>query len=93
MTVPKSGDLGSCHCEARSAEAISRPAPQARPRLHADTTSAAADLRRLPYNDWLREPCNDEYQGWKGLPSDAGMLTRIHCGLREISASTTMVAI
>ena len=30
--------------------------------------------------------------GWKGLPSDAGMFTRIHAGLREISAKTTMVA-
>ena len=30
--------------------------------------------------------------GWKGLPSEAGMLTRIHAGLREIRTSTTMVA-
>jgi len=34
------------HCEARRAEAISRLAPQARPRLHAVTTSATADLQR-----------------------------------------------
>jgi len=31
-------------------------------------------------------------QGEKGFPKEAGILTRIHCGLREISASTTMVA-
>lgn len=30
--------------------------------------------------------------GWKGLPSEAGMLIRIQTGLREISTSTTMVA-
>ena len=35
---------------------------------------------------------NDGFQGEKGLPSEAGILTRIHCGLREISANTTMVA-
>lgn len=30
--------------------------------------------------------------GRNGLPSEAGMFRRIHAGLREISASTTMVA-
>jgi hypothetical protein len=30
--------------------------------------------------------------GWKGFPSEAGMFTRIQAGLREIRASTTMVA-
>jgi hypothetical protein len=37
----------TCHCE--RSEAIPRPAPQARPRLHANTTSATADLRRVPF--------------------------------------------
>ena len=35
----------NCHCEARRAEAICMRRPQARPRLHAGTTSAAADQR------------------------------------------------
>ena len=30
--------------------------------------------------------------GWKGFPKVAGMFTRIQVGLREIRASTTMVA-
>lgn len=30
--------------------------------------------------------------GRNGRPNDAGMFRRIHAGLREISASTTMVA-
>ena len=34
-----------CHCE--RSEAIPSPAPQDRPRLHAVTTSAAADLRHV----------------------------------------------
>ena len=37
--------------------------------------------------------CYSRFQllAWNGLPSEAGMFTRIHAGLREISASTTMV--
>jgi len=35
-----------CHCE--RSEAIQRRVPQARPRLHAYTTSATADLRHSP---------------------------------------------
>ena len=30
--------------------------------------------------------------GWNGLPSEAGMLMRIQVGLRDMMASTTMVA-
>ena len=37
--------LVPCHCE--RSEAILSPAPQDRPRLHAVTTSAAADLRHM----------------------------------------------
>ena len=43
----------------------------------------------------LRDPLqrsNDYVPGWKGFPSDAGMLMRIHVGLRLMMASTTMVA-
>lgn len=42
-------------------------------------------LRRITAQQ-IQEP------GWKGLPMEAGMLTRIQVGLREISTSTTMVA-
>lgn len=42
--------------------------------------------RRITSASKIQEP------GWKGLPIEAGMLTRIQVGLREISTSTTMVA-
>ncbi len=44
-------------------------------------------------SDWMEEGTRRaQCPGWNGLPSEAGMLTRIHVGLREISTSTTIVA-
>ena len=51
MTVPKRGDLGSCHCEASSV--IAKPAG----------LKQSQGLRRLPYNIWLSEHRNDGFQG------------------------------
>jgi hypothetical protein len=47
------------------------------------------------HSDGLRDTARglgDHPPGWKGLPREAGMLTRIQTGLREISTNTTMVA-
>lgn len=78
---------------------VSRPVGTAQMQRLPDTGSNVVAVRRAP-SEYKAAPCarpagflrNNQLFGLNGLPSDPGMFSRIQRGLREMSASTTIVA-